>query len=326
MNKILLIIKREYLTRIRKRTFIISTILFPLFYVLIIFGSGYLASKSIRKLKVAVIDSSGLFTPSLVEKVNAKDSSSYLTLITSNQDSLKQNYSSLGYDGYVVIPAVKWDEKIDRLPFKTNKTHGIASVMEVQNKLNIAWGKIKADSLGMDERKRDILNESNISLKEENVKNKDANAKTATTIAYVCGILIYIIMLLYGSQVMMGVMEEKTSRIAEVVISSVRPFQLMLGKIVGIGLVALTQFLIWIACMLIIYNVGKASGSATGMMGSLAGGLQDVFTSINMPVLIFFFIFYLLGGFFFYSSLYAAIGSAVNEDMREAQYYVKCYY
>ena len=319
MNKILLIIKREYLTRIRKRTFIISTILFPLFYVLIIFGSGYLASKSIRKLKVAVIDSSGLFTPSLVENVNAKDSSSYLTLITSNQDSLKHNYSSLGYDGYVVIPAVRWDEKIDKLPFKTNKTHGIASVMEVQNKLNIAWGKIKADSLGMDERKRSILNDKNISLKEENEKNKEANAEIATTIAYVCGILIYVIMLLYGSQVMMGVMEEKTNRIAEVVISSVRPFQLMLGKIVGIGLVALTQFLIWVAFMLIIYNVGKASGSATGMMGSLAGGLQNVFTSINMPILIFFFIFYLLGGFFFYSSLYAAIGSAVNEDMREAQ-------
>jgi ABC-2 type transport system permease protein len=118
---------------------------------------------------------------------------------------------------------------------------------------------------------------------------------------------------------MMGVMEEKTNRIAEVVISSVRPFQLMLGKIIGIGLVALTQFLIWITVMLIIYNVGKASGNSTGMMAGVAGSLQDVFTSISMPLLIITFIFYLLGGFFFYSSLYAAIGSAVNEDMREAQ-------
>jgi len=321
MNKTLLIIKREYLTRIRKRTFIISTILFPLFYILIIFGSGYLASKSVRKLKVAVIDSSGLFTPSLVGNVNAQDSSSYLTLITSNQDSVIKNYSSPGYDydGYIIIPPVRWDEKINNLPFKTNKTHGIASVMQVQNKLNIAWGKIKADSLGMDERKRSILNTSNISLKEENEKNKEANADIATKIGYVCGILIYIIMILYGSQVMMGVMEEKTNRIAEVVISSVRPFQLMLGKIIGIGLVALTQFLIWITVMLIIYNVGKASGNSTGMMAGLAGSLQDVFTSISMPLLIFTFIFYLLGGFFFYSSLYAAIGSAVNEDMREAQ-------
>src|SRR5215831_18407854 len=264
MNKILLIIKREFLTRIRKRTFIISTILFPLFYVLVIFGSGYLVNKSIRKLNVAVIDSSGLFTPSLIEQTNSLDSSSHLTLITSTPDSIKMNYSSLGYDGYVVIPHVRWDEKISDLPFKTNKTHGVVSVMQVQSKLNVAWGKIKTDSLGMDERKRSILNNSTISLKEENEKNKEANAGVATKIGYVCGILIYIIMILYGSQVMMGVMEEKTNRIAEVVVSSVRPFQLMLGKIVGISLVALTQFLIWIAFMLIIYNTGKASGNAGG--------------------------------------------------------------
>ncbi len=319
MNKILLIIKREYFTRIRKRTFIISTILFPLFYVLLIFGSGYIASKSVRKLNVAVIDSSGLLSEPLVNKVNKQDSSSYLTLITSKPDSLIANYSSLGYDGYVIIPAVKWDEKINEIPFKTNKTHGVGSVMEVQSKLNMIWGKIKADSLGMDERKRAILNNSNISLKEENEKNKEANAKTATTIGYVCGILIYIIMILYGSQVMMGVMEEKTNRIAEVVISSVRPFQLMIGKIIGIGMVALTQFLIWIAFMLIVYNVGKVSSGSSNIMSGLAGGMQDVFLSINMPLLIFCFIFYLLGGFFFYSSLYAAIGSSINEDMREAQ-------
>lgn len=318
MNKILLIIKREFLTRIRKRTFIISTILFPLFYFFIIFGSGYLANKSIRKLKVAIIDSSGLITEGRINQSNASDSSSYLKLITENKDSLIKNYSSLGYDGYVVIPHVRWDES-SNLSFKSNKTHGTISVLQVQSKLNSVWSKIKADSLGMDEHKRSILNNSSITLKEENERNKEANAETATTIAYICGILIYIIMILYGSQVMMGVMEEKTNRIAEVIVSSVRPFQLMLGKIIGISLVALVQFLIWISFMLIVYNVGKATGNTGGMMSSMAGKMQDTFTSINMPVLIFCFIFYLLGGFFFYSSLYAAIGSAVNEDMREAQ-------
>src|SRR6476660_3115197 len=123
MNKILLIIKREFLTRIRKRTFIISTILFPLFYFFIIFGSGYLASKSIRKLKVAIIDSSGLFTEGMINQANTSDSSSYLKLIIENKDSLVKNYSSLGYDGYVVIPHVRWDES-SNLSFKSNKTHG----------------------------------------------------------------------------------------------------------------------------------------------------------------------------------------------------------
>jgi ABC-2 type transport system permease protein len=118
---------------------------------------------------------------------------------------------------------------------------------------------------------------------------------------------------------MMGVMEEKTNRIAEVVVSSIRPFQLMLGKIIGIGLVALTQFGLWIAFVFIIYNVTKASGSSSNNISGLVGSVQTVFTSINLPLIIFCFAFYLLGGFFFYSSLYAAIGSAVNEDMREAQ-------
>jgi ABC-2 type transport system permease protein len=92
----------------------------------------------------------------------------------------------------------------------------------------------------------------------------------------------------------------------------------MLGKIIGIGLVALTQFLLWILFVLIIYNVTKATGNS-GSMNEVIGGVQKVFTSINMPLILFCFAFYLLGGFFFYASLYAAIGSAVNEDMREAQ-------
>jgi ABC-2 type transport system permease protein len=117
----------------------------------------------------------------------------------------------------------------------------------------------------------------------------------------------------------MGVMEEKTNRIAEVLVSSVRPFQMMLGKIIGIGLVALTQFFLWIAFILIIYNVTKNSGNSGGIANALAGGLQDTFAGVNVPFIILCFAFYFLAGFFFYASLYGAIGSAVNEDMREAQ-------
>ena len=93
----------------------------------------------------------------------------------------------------------------------------------------------------------------------------------------------------------------------------------MLGKIIGIGMVALTQFLLWIAFVFIVYNVTKLSGGKSEMMSSVVGGIQETFTSINIPLILFFFAFYFLGGFFFYASLYAAIGSAVNEDMREAQ-------
>lgn len=319
MSKTMLVIGREYITRVRKRTFIISTILFPLLYLGLIFGTGYIAGKTSRKLNVALIDSSGFFNKAMVAQANQQDSSSYIEYVTINADTVKKNYSSLGYDAYIIIPPMKWEDGAKNLPLKTDKTYGVAPVMQVEGKLNSMWSRIKSEKLGMDENKRQILNQSTITVDARNINDEKSNAKIASGIGYACGFLIYFIMLIYGSQVMMGVMEEKTNRIAEVVISSIRPFQLMLGKIIGIGLVALTQFALWIAFIFLIYNITKASGAASNNISGLVGSVQNVFTSINVPLIIFCFAFYLLGGFFFYSSLYAAIGSAVNEDMREAQ-------
>ncbi|MBK7375085.1 MAG: ABC transporter permease [Ferruginibacter sp.] len=319
MKKILLIIQREFLTRVRKKTFIIGTILFPLLYLGLIFGTGYIAEKSRDDLKIAVIDRSGLFTENLVATVNREDSSNAIKLITSNSERFKTAFDSLGYDGYIEIPeSFSWQHGTDSLVINTKKSFGIGAANPVERKINQVWNRIKHDSLGIDSAKDKILNKT-LALRFHNEKNKNANEKTATVIGYVCGLLMYLILLLYGSQVMMGVTEEKTSRIAEVVVSSVKPFQLMIGKIVGIGMVALTQFLIWVACIFIIYNVSKTTGNAGGNVSGMVGAIQEVFTSVNMPLVVGCFIFYLLAGFFFYSSLYAAIGSAINEDMREAQ-------
>ena len=318
MNKTWLVIKREYLTRVRKRTFILATILFPLLYLALIFGTGYMAAKSTRNLRVAVIDSSGFFDKAVIAEANSKDSSSYLEYITTNADSVKKNYVAMGYDGYIVLPPASVEKGMRNLSLRTGKTYGMGPVMQVQAKLNGIWSKIKAEKLGIDQNKREILSSSVVTVQAKNEKDEKSNARIASTIGYVCGFLIYFILLIYGSQVMMGVMEEKTNRIAEVVVSSIRPFQLMLGKIVGIGLVALTQFFLWVLFVFVIYNI-TASAGKSDMMSGVIGNVQDVFTSINIPLIIFCFAFYLLGGFFFYSSLYAAIGSAVNEDMREAQ-------
>ncbi|MCX6314817.1 MAG: ABC transporter permease [Sphingobacteriales bacterium] len=319
MNKILLIIQREFLTRVRKRTFIISTIMFPLLYLGLIFGTGYIADKTREDLKIALIDHSGLFSEKLVQLVNGNDSSNTLKLISENTEKTMLSFDSMGYDGYVVIPQnFDWKTGTDSLMVNTKKSFGMGAINPVERKVNQIWNKIKHDSLGLDIDKETILNKT-VSLKLKNQKDKNANVVIATTIGYVCGFLMYIILLLYGSQVMMGVTEEKTSRIAEVVVSSVKPFQLMVGKIIGIGMVALAQFLIWIACIFIIYNIGKTSGAGGGNMSEMVGHIQNVFTSVNLPLVVGCFIFYLLAGFFFYSSLYAAIGSAINEDMREAQ-------
>jgi len=319
MNKIILIIKREYLTRVRKRTFIIGTILFPVLYIALIFGTGYIADKTRGDLKIAMIDNSGLFNEGVMSDINKKDSGNIIKLFTGNAERFKVSFDSLGYDGYIEIPAnFTWQTGSDSLLINTKKSFGIGAANPIEKKVNRLWNSIKRDSLGIDSTKDKILSKT-VQLRFHNEKNKNANERTATVIGYVCGFLMYLILLLYGSQVMMGVTEEKTSRIAEVVVSSVKPFQLMIGKIVGIGMVALTQFLIWVACIFLIYNISLKTGNSGGNVSGMVGAVQEAFTSVNIPLVVGCFIFYLLGGFFFYSSLYAAIGSAINEDMREAQ-------
>jgi len=294
-------------------------VLFPLLYLGLILGTGYITSKSGRKMNVAVLDSSGYFTKSKMDSLNLLDSSSRLTLVTESAKSLEANLEKSGYDGYLVIPdSVAWDKPLPFLKLNTTHTMSMEGTAPVQSKINALWMSIKNEKLGIDAEKKRILEQNNIIISPENIKDRKANSSVATAIGSISAILIYLILILYGSQVMMGVMEEKTNRIAEVIVSSVKPFQLMLGKILGIGLVCLTQILLWIFFILIIYNVTKLTGKADAM-SSVVGGIQDVFTSSNMPLILSCFVFYLLGGFFFYASLFAAVGSAVNEDMREAQ-------
>lgn len=319
MKKTWLIIKREYLTRVRKKTFIISTLLFPLLYIVLIFGMGYIAAKSQQHLKVAVIDSSGYFSDDIIEQYNLTDKSSTLKLIKENPGAVITDHKAQGFDGYIVIPSVDWRIGDSSLYFRSNKSYGTSATSVVERKLNRMWDDIKNDSLKIDKSKQQVLASSHLGLTAKNIKDEKANARVAETIGYVSGFLIYFILLIYGSQVMMGVMEEKTNRIAEVIVSSVKPFQMMLGKILGIGLVALTQFLLWIIFVIIIYNVTKFTSSGGGIANSMIGTMQNMFAGVNVPLVLACFAFYFLAGFFFYSSLYGAIGSAVNEDMREAQ-------
>jgi ABC-2 type transport system permease protein len=162
---------------------------------------------------------------------------------------------------------------------------------------------------------------------------KKSVAGVAYAVSFFCGFLIYMILMIYGTMVMRGVMEEKTNRIAEVIVSSVKPFQLMLGKILGIGAVGVTQFVIWIVLLVglqllipvMVPSMGQeltqqaaataADPEAGGMFLTITEGLG----SINVPLNIFCFLFYFIGGYLLYASLFAAIGSVVSEDQSEAQ-------
>lgn len=318
MNKILLILQREYLTRVKKKAFLLTTILFPVLYMALIFGTSYLGETTKAKLKIIVVDQSGYFSDSILKNSNTADSS--IVFYSLKDTAVQNNYRGAGFDGYVILPPLEWrNPGAKNIRFITDKTYGLGTTKLIENKLNSVWTETLNEKLGIDQGKKDILNSSRILVSEENEKNKNADSIVASTIGYACGFLIYFILLIYGSQVMMGVMEEKTNRIAEVIISSVKPFQLMLGKIIGISLVALTQFLIWVACIFLVYTIGKAIGSDNAMASAIVEGIKKSFASVNLPLVLGCFAFYFMGGFFFYSSLYAAIGSAINEDVREAQ-------
>jgi ABC-2 type transport system permease protein len=316
MKKIWLIIKREYLTRVRKKTFIISTLLFPVLYVALVFGSGYIAGSSKHILKVALTDNSGYFTNAAIDKQNAEDNSSYLQLIKNNTKP-----DSASFDAFVTIPAIRFDTAQGHsLVLNTKKSYGPDATYSLQAKINKIWMEVKNEKLGIDSSKRVILAQNQITLGTEDIKGQKIDNETAGGLGTAFGFLMYFIILIYGSQVMMGVMEEKTNRIAEIIVSSVKPFQMMLGKIIGIGMVALTQFFLWIIFVLVIYNVTKASGGAgASTANQLVGSVQQIFTTLNLPFILACFLFYFIGGFLFYSAIYGAIGSAVNEDIREAQ-------
>ncbi len=321
MKKIFIIIQKEYLTRIRKKTFLIGTILLPVLYVGLIFGTQLIASKSAENLRIGLYDESGLFNKALVESAQQKNDKNTLIYLGQKEPATGVVPDSLKIDGYLVIPnTFKWNNPADsgRLTVKTSKSFGLFAMNPFESKLNQMWQSIKKDSLGIDLAKSEILSKK-ISINVKNEKDKSMNAGVAATVGYVCGFLMYLILLLYGSQVMMAVTEEKTSRIAEIIVSSVKPFQLMIGKIVGIILVALTQVSLWILCIMAVYYFSNSSSGGQVVGSEIAIQIKSVFEGGHIAMTIFCFIFYLLGGLLFYSSLYAAIGSAINEDMKEAQ-------
>ena len=157
------------------------------------------------------------------------------------------------------------------------------------------------------------------------------NAEVSFGIGFMCGILIYMFIFMYGTMVMRGVIEEKTSRIVEVIISSVKPFQLMMGKILGVALVGLTQFMLWIILTIIIsafaevlfFDAGTISTESMGMSGEqsvILSTLSNSLAGINILQLLFAFAFYFLGGYLLYSALFAAVGSAVDAEADTQQF------
>jgi ABC-2 type transport system permease protein len=243
MNKIWLIIKREYITRVRNKTFLLSTFLLPFMIVLFIAGSVFLAAKAEEKHKtIAFSDASDIFKPLL-----KTDSSSKLGFVFEpGTDTL--NYTAKGFDGFVYL-----DDSINHhFILRTPKAASIGTISSIENKLNEAYQNYQLQQSGISRAYLDSIKKASsgyFNVDNKGDDDKIVNAGINYAVGFGSGILIYITMFIFGAMVMRGVMEEKTSRIAEVMVSSVKPFQLMLGKILGIGAVGLTQLLLWIILM-----------------------------------------------------------------------------
>ena len=332
MNKIFLIAKREFLTRVQKRTFLLTTILLPLlffgFYALII----YFSVSSDEKFKIAVNDDAGIFK----EKIENDEIASFVFVHHQTEKSLRTAVDKGTYNGYAIVPSnIKILDSVT-IPVVTENAVGLISRGKIEDKLNSALEQQRLLALNISKAQLDSAKKT-ANIKFTNIKgknNSDDEQGFSAAVGYVSGFLIYIVLFIYGTMVMRGVMEEKVSRIAEVIVSSVKPFQLMMGKILGIGAVGLVQFIIWIVLMVSLnfllpvifphlYQQMHSSAMEPGSMRAADtmqnSGFLSTLGNVNFPLIIGCFIFYFIGGYLLYSSLFACVGCAVNEDPQDAQ-------
>ena len=344
MSKISLIIEREYLTRVQKKSFILMTILSPIIMVALVFAPIWLSKLSSDETRlIAVIDQTGLY------KDIYHDSDEYHFTYTQGTLSPEQmrvdsDESTMPY-AYVIIK----DNLLDNPQGMT-----IYSQKQITASCELAIISQMEDYLKDEKLLSYNIHESNINLQVDTIRLEEDGAETQTSTEFVTFIgmamtlIIYMFLMLYGGQVMSSVMQEKTNRIVEVMVSSVKPFELMIGKITSIGLVGLTQLGIWIIFLVGIFlsagayfsmsggvdpsQINDMSAMTSGMstidtaqltgdMGAMAE-VQQMLGSINITQLLICFVLFFIGGYILYASLFAAIGSAVDNESDTQQFMV----
>ncbi len=336
MNNIGLIIAREYLTRVKKKSFIIMTFLAPLLFVGIFALIFWLSDQGGESKNIEVLDESGLFPELFV----SDDDETYI-YINSPLDSAKKHVENGIIDGLIYIPELSDLDSPDGVSFYAPGNPSISLVRSIERRIEGEIESIKLLRSGLTQEILDGL-ESDVSIHSINLSSsgeeKDSSSGTATGVGYVAAFMIYMFIFIYGAQCMRGVIEEKTSRIVEVIISSVRPFHLMMGKVIGIAAVGFTQLLMWIVLTAVLGSVGinvfsarmDASQQMTDAIEQSAdiqaqpeNPVEDIMksvNSINIPLTLGAFIFYFICGYLLYSALFAAVGSAVDSDADAQQF------
>jgi ABC-2 type transport system permease protein len=358
MNKIFLITAREYITRIRKKSFIIMTFLGPVLFAAMIVLPGRLTTledNDVKTIAVVEYDTYGRPVPDSLQffrdVIPDKDNIKFVYLHDVRLQDVLKTYDAKMYDGILFLGqqliSAGRDTYVDfyyRKPPSLGMELHISKSLEkhlFNNKLIV--NKVPVDAIQSFETK--------VNLKRIDWKNWQEGGEDATDVkrwlGYIAGFLIYLFIFMFGSQVMRGVLEEKTSRIIEIIISSVTPFQLMMGKIIGIGLTGLTQFLAWLILTFAISGItqqlilpdaakkmteqvapGNIMDAGTTQAQSIdnpetANFLNGIFKQlgqVNFALVIGSFLFYFLGGYILYGSLFAAIGAASDNETDTQQF------
>lgn len=335
MNKLLLIIQREYLTRVKRWSFIIATILTPLAFGLLFVVVGFIFSyESDDSKRIAILDEGNILEGRIKDENNL-----YFKFLYESIEELKPQFDSLPYNGILVIPKITnlyADEY--RIYYYSNEQPTLDIETAIRSRVRRSIRDYKIEELKLDRKNLDALDIS-VTLDPEPIKETDEDASAITGaigagIGTIMGFIMYITVFVYGMMVMRSVMEEKTNRIVEVIISSVKPFQLMLGKIIGVGAVGLTQIAIWAILLPLIsmlanlifgfdaQTVDVSSAAAEidpdDLQDQVALAIEEL-QKQNWWMIFPLFVVYFLGGYFLYASLFAAVGSAMGDDLGEGQ-------
>ena len=337
--KIGIIIEREYLTRVKKRSFLIITFLAPLFFAALMFLPAILMENSEKfdeKRNIAVCDESGMF----VGKFDNTEINTFI-YIDNSIDEAKQLVKDGVYDGVVYIPATSLSVPTNAEIYSMKQLPmSLSSHIRSSMKQVVEHQKLLAS--GIDPA---IVKASATTINLQTIKmdEKDGEQKSFSEFEFILGLflalIIYFVIFIFGSQVMRGVIEEKTNRIIEVIVSSVKPFELMMGKIIGIALVGLTQFLLWGVLTLAITGVAStflptqdvfsagtvmteqiAEATATADDSGMLTEVFEIINSINFKDIILCFLLYFIGGYFLYSAMFAAVGAAVDNETDTQQF------
>ena len=335
MSKISLIIKREFVAKVRNKSFIVMTFLSPLLFVAIGVFVGYLSTMKADQKTIAIHDESGMF----VREFKSDDEFKYVDFTSVDTQVLKDSIINESYEGLLLIPKeIAKDSLSNKIQYISNDSPSVMFVEDLENVINTKLTQENYTKAGLNVNA--IQNaESKVSINLAKASGEAAlkglnEIKIAIGGAF--GYLIMMFIVIYGNMVMRSVIEEKVSRIIEVIISSVKPFQLMMGKIIGTSLAGILQFLIWallgLTAMFVLSSVfGIQMGANTGvnaeamqvaqqeMGGSLALYIKELW---NLPIatILVSFILYFIGGYFLYSSFYASIGAAVDNETDSQQF------